>query len=206
MNEVFCHDSVFKEQDRKRHRRFGDVFCFSLVRIAPPSMLVKYNERVIMICDIHVCIFSFFLSMSEASATPTYAGIGKRFLALILDGIINALPLGIISLILPFMADPSGDGMILFAIGYLLMIPVYIYNSLYLVKTRGASIGKKALGIQIVAANEGEALGWKHVLLRELLGRYISAQIIYIGYLFAFFTEKKQTLHDMIGGTIVVKK
>jgi uncharacterized RDD family membrane protein YckC len=30
--------------------------------------------------------------------------------------------------------------------------------------------------------------------------------ILYIGYIMAGFTDKKQGLHDMIAGTLVVKK
>ncbi|WP_446728107.1 RDD family protein [Peribacillus sp. TH14] len=41
-------------------------------------------------------------------------------------------------------------------------------------------------------------------------GRYfatiISGMIFYIGYIMAGFTSKKQALHDMIAGTVVVKK
>ncbi|WP_412055939.1 RDD family protein, partial [Bacillus haynesii] len=30
--------------------------------------------------------------------------------------------------------------------------------------------------------------------------------ILMIGYIMAFFTERRQALHDMLAGTIVVKK
>jgi uncharacterized RDD family membrane protein YckC len=38
------------------------------------------------------------------------------------------------------------------------------------------------------------------------IGKIISGMIMYIGYLMAAFTEKKQGLHDMIASTLVVKK
>jgi uncharacterized RDD family membrane protein YckC len=34
--------------------------------------------------------------------------------------------------------------------------------------------------------------------------KYISAIILFIGYIMAAFTEKKQALHDIIAGTLVL--
>jgi uncharacterized RDD family membrane protein YckC len=38
------------------------------------------------------------------------------------------------------------------------------------------------------------------------LSKVISTFILFIGYIMAGFTEKKQALHDMIAGTLVLKK
>ena len=37
-------------------------------------------------------------------------------------------------------------------------------------------------------------------------GKIISTLILLIGYIMAAFTEKKQALHDMMAGTLVIKK
>jgi Tfp pilus assembly major pilin PilA len=69
--------------------------------------------------------------------------------------------------------------------------------------SRQATLGKMALGIKVTSA-EGERISF----LRAT-GRYfatiLSGLILMIGYLLAAFTQRKQALHDMIAGTLVVR-
>lgn len=67
-----------------------------------------------------------------------------------------------------------------------------------------ATIGKLAVGIK-VTGTDGSRLTFVKALLRHI-GKIVSGFIIFIGYIMAAFTEKKQALHDMIASSIVVKK
>ena len=67
-----------------------------------------------------------------------------------------------------------------------------------------ATVGKLAVGIK-VTTTEGEKLTFVKALLRHI-GKIISGLIIFIGYIMAAFTEKRQALHDFIAGSLVVKK
>ena len=67
-----------------------------------------------------------------------------------------------------------------------------------------ATVGKMALGIQVTDL-EGNRISFGKALGRNL-AKIISALIFYIGFIMAAFTAKKQALHDMIAGTLVVKK
>jgi uncharacterized RDD family membrane protein YckC len=67
-----------------------------------------------------------------------------------------------------------------------------------------ATIGKKLLGIK-VGDSEGERIPVGRAFLR-LFGKWISGQILLIGYLMAFFTKNKQALHDFLAGTFVFEK
>ncbi|MDQ3179992.1 MAG: RDD family protein [Acidobacteriota bacterium] len=69
---------------------------------------------------------------------------------------------------------------------------------------RQATLGKMLLGIE-VGDFEGKRISFGKALLR-FFGRLISGQILLIGYLMAFFTEKKQALHDFLAGTFVFEK
>ncbi|MEC8486226.1 MAG: RDD family protein, partial [Actinomycetota bacterium] len=40
---------------------------------------------------------------------------------------------------------------------------------------------------------------------RELFGNVISGQILYLGYLWMIWDKDRQTWHDKVAGTIVVK-
>lgn len=57
----------------------------------------------------------------------------------------------------------------------------------------------------IVADENGNRLDVQKALIRNI-SRLISGFICLIGYLMALFTEKKQTLHDIIAKTNVYTK
>jgi len=67
-----------------------------------------------------------------------------------------------------------------------------------------ATVGKLAVGIKVTDLN-GERVGFGKALGRSF-SRIISYMVFFIGFLIAAFTEKKQALHDLIAGTIVLKK
>ncbi|MEP5613358.1 MAG: RDD family protein [Cyclobacteriaceae bacterium] len=67
-----------------------------------------------------------------------------------------------------------------------------------------ATLGKMAVGIKVTDTNGGR-LTFVKALLRAI-GKILSGIIIFIGYIMAAFTDKKQGLHDMIAGSVVVKK
>ena len=65
-----------------------------------------------------------------------------------------------------------------------------------------ATLGKKALGLVVTDLNGGR------ISLGRAIGRYfakfLSALILCIGYIMVGFTERKQGLHDMLAGTLVM--
>ena len=66
-----------------------------------------------------------------------------------------------------------------------------------------ATLGKKVLGLVVVDENG------QRISLAKGIGRYfgkiLSALIVLIGFIMVAFTEKKQGLHDMLAGTLVLK-
>lgn len=67
-----------------------------------------------------------------------------------------------------------------------------------------ASVGKLALGIKVVDA-DGRRLGWGKASARWA-GSILSYLVLYIGFLMAGWTRRKQALHDLMAGTYVVDK
>lgn len=67
----------------------------------------------------------------------------------------------------------------------------------------GATLGKKAMGLQVVRAEDGGKLPFWSVLYRETVGRYLSG-ILCIGYLLIAVDGEKRSLHDRICDTLVV--
>jgi uncharacterized RDD family membrane protein YckC len=66
------------------------------------------------------------------------------------------------------------------------------------------TLGKMALGLK-VTDESGNNLGFVKCLIRQV-GKYVSSIILMIGYIMAGFTSKKQALHDIMAGALVVKK
>jgi len=154
-----------------------------------------------------------------------YAGFWQRFLALIIDSIIIGIARSII--VVPILAAiglnfasefqnselvESGDifklvGTVIAAAAALSAISTVIsvlYFSFMESSKYQASVGKLALGL-IVTDTEGNRIDFGKALLRNV-GKLVSAIILFIGYIMAAFTDKKQALHDMIASTLVVKK
>jgi uncharacterized RDD family membrane protein YckC len=66
-----------------------------------------------------------------------------------------------------------------------------------------ATIGKRIMGLRVMDL-EGQRIGFAQASGR-FFGKIISGLILDIGFIMAGFTERKQALHDMIAGTLVVK-
>lgn len=116
-----------------------------------------------------------------------YASVGKRFVAIILDGVI-AGALGIIAgHIIPVLG-----GIVL----WFFYAPVLESSELR------ATLGKYVMEIQVVDLN-GQRLSLRAAVVRNLM-KIVSGAILLIGYLMVFFTGKKQTLHDLVAETVVV--
>lgn len=78
----------------------------------------------------------------------------------------------------------------------------WLYYALMESSVKQATLGKMALGIKVVdySGNRisfGKASG-------RYFGKILSGMIMGIGYIMAGFTEKKQALHDMLAGCLVV--
>ncbi len=68
----------------------------------------------------------------------------------------------------------------------------------------GQTLGKMALGIKVVS-QDGSPNTWGAILLRETIGKFLSAILLLIGYLMIAFDGRKRALHDRIAETYVVR-
>ena len=80
----------------------------------------------------------------------------------------------------------------------------WLYFSLTESSSWQATLGKKALGLTVTDL-EGRRIGFGRATGRYF-AKYLSTLILFIGWLMAGFTEKKQALHDMMAGTLVLRK
>ena len=83
-----------------------------------------------------------------------------------------------------------------------LLIGVVYYASFQSSKWQ-ATIGKKLLKIKVTTM-EGRRISFIRATVRYIV-KYGLSNIFFIGYLLALFTKRKQTLHDLIARTLVMK-
>ncbi|MBL6447528.1 RDD family protein [Fulvivirga sp. 29W222] len=153
-----------------------------------------------------------------------YAGFWLRFVAYIIDAII--LSIGYWIIISPllgllglgtFNSFSSGNmseeemmGVASIFSGSIVLIQIvsiilyWLYFALMESSNKQATVGKMALGL-VVTDMHGNKISFGQATGRYF-GKIISGLILAIGYIMAGFTEKKQALHDMLAGTLVVKK
>jgi uncharacterized RDD family membrane protein YckC len=153
----------------------------------------------------------------------TYAGFWLRLVAIIIDGIILGIAgwviigpilaaMGIASgLSFGDLSDPTDVAALvatltaMFGVSWFIKQAIDIlYHSFMESSKYQGSIGKLALGLIVVDLN-GQKLDFSKAFIRNIC-KLISGFIFCIGYIIAGFTEKKQALHDIIAGTLVIKK
>ena len=69
----------------------------------------------------------------------------------------------------------------------------------------GKTWGKQALGIRLVDANTGEPVGGGRAFGREIVAGTLSLYVLGLGFLWAAWDKRKQTWHDKIITTVVVR-
>jgi uncharacterized RDD family membrane protein YckC len=84
------------------------------------------------------------------------------------------------------------------------MVIGWLYFAAMESSSKQATLGKMAVGLYVTDM-DGNRISFGRATGRYF-GRIISGLILCIGYFMAGFTEKKQTLHDMMAGCLVLSK
>lgn len=154
-----------------------------------------------------------------APPPPVYAGMGKRLVAAIIDGILVSLggvPGWIVIMISAVGAVSTADsrgrmsddaagamlgGMLL---GYLLLFAgsliVWVFN-IYLLGRDGATLGKRWMKMKVLDP-AGQPLGFGKAFLRELVKQLLGG-LCFLLYFWPLFDNQKQGLWDKLFDTHV---
>jgi uncharacterized RDD family membrane protein YckC len=79
----------------------------------------------------------------------------------------------------------------------------WIYEAGMESSSKQATLGKMALGLK-VTDERGQRISFARATGRHF-SKIISGMILLIGYIMAGFTARKQALHDVIAGTLVIR-
>lgn len=125
--------------------------------------------------------------MGTPLTVESYSSFGRRLAAAILDGLILMIPMALVSRMIPM-------------VGWLV---VYFFYAPILESSEiRATLGKHLMGIQVCDL-QGRRISLRAAIIRNLL-KLISSALLFVGHVFALFTERRQALHDLFADTLVV--
>lgn len=147
------------------------------------------------------------------TVTPPLASIGARFAALLLDGLIVGAMVAVVllpvALLLGAIGSQGGAGEVIgIVVGLVVYLAVFAAVFAYWIVLEagpyGQTIGKWVTGVRVVSAPDGARLPLGRSVGRTLSRSFLSG-IFYLGYVWAFFDERRRTWHDSLADTVVVE-
>jgi uncharacterized RDD family membrane protein YckC len=140
-----------------------------------------------------------------ASEDFGYAGFWKRLLAFIVDWLVLGLLLMLFGMLVSGSMEITGiyarsEGMLELA-G--IILPWLYYAGLESSEQQ-ATFGKLALNIKVTDL-QGRRISFLRASVRYF-AKILSSMLLLIGYIMVAFTARKQGLHDLIAGCLVVNR
>jgi uncharacterized RDD family membrane protein YckC len=152
----------------------------------------------------------------DLMSRPPLAGIGARFGAVLLDGLLPSLIslpliLMVYVMVLPvFGPSPSFPSNAMVTAGIIVValtvLGINCYSALVMALwAYGLTPGKWILGLRVIKVDTGLPAGFWRMALRQIIGQWVAAILCYIGFIWALFDANKQGWHDKIAKTLVVR-
>lgn len=161
--------------------------------------------------------------LAAAAPRVDYGGFWLRFLAYLIDSAVIVLGICVVAIPLIFLTglgaflseihpeeDLTDNGVwvilaaiFLFATASLVL--TWLYHALMESSEWQATVGKKVLGL-VVTDTEGRRVSFWRATGRHFAKIVTNMVPLFIGYIMAGFTEKKQALHDMIAGCLILRR
>ncbi len=137
-----------------------------------------------------------------------YAGFWLRLVSAFIDGGILLILVWILSFVFGVsITSPShtGDDFTIFRLFELACIFIaWVYFAVMESSLPQATVGKLFLGIYVTDI-DGDRLTFTKASIRYWL-KYVTIFTLLIGFMISAFTRKKQTVHDMIVKSLVLKR
>jgi uncharacterized RDD family membrane protein YckC len=154
-----------------------------------------------------------------AGAVLVYGGFWRRFWSYLIDRFILGIaimPVGFMVFV-PMLATQSGgwtdtdlpaEALTAFlgatlTVAFLALLGSWFYYALLQSSSRQATLGQLALGLRVTDL-EGRRISFARASGRHF-ATVLTGLTFGIGYVMMLFTTRKQTLHDLIAGTLVVR-
>ena len=165
--------------------------------------------------DCKAAFLSRVMAGGPGAASPLhYAGVGIRFGARFIDGLVFIVPFFIIAaLALPNLLRSPGRGPAMFNGTF--MVVALIFGLLYevlMLRYWGATLGKMACGIKVVRS-DGSSLGWGVSFGRYFMYQVVISAVPFVNWILLLTTaimagvdDQRRGLHDRVCDTRVIYK
>ena len=145
-----------------------------------------------------------------SQASP--AGVWRSVLALFVDGVVlMPITYGFMFGAMAGFAgttggriDPMSSDLFQGVIGGCILLFWWLYSAILEASRAQGTLGKMLLGIKVTDL-QGHKISFGKASGR-FFAKFLSVAIMYIGFLMAGWTSRKQALHDMVSGCLVMKK
>lgn len=137
--------------------------------------------------------------MSTPAGSTDYASFGRRFVAVFVDAIVVGIINSVLTVVLTAISQD------LQTVATLLNFVVGIVYYVYFIGSSGQTIGKKLLKVRVVKKDDTTTNpDYLAAVLREVIGKPLSALVLGLGYFWMLWDDHKQTWADKIAGTVVI--
>ncbi|GJM30034.1 MAG: hypothetical protein DHS20C17_26690 [Cyclobacteriaceae bacterium] len=147
-----------------------------------------------------------------------YAGFWLRLAAYIIDYFVIGFVLGgivvFVGLAMGISAaafddiDNSANQLLIITLstvlGIVSLVATWLYYALLECSSYQGTLGKMALSLKVTDM-DGARISFSRATGR-FFGKFLSSLILYVGYFMIGFTERKQGLHDILSGCLVLRK
>jgi uncharacterized RDD family membrane protein YckC len=154
-------------------------------------------------------------TVTQPPFTIEPGGMWRRFVAQMLDWLIitvilsplTALQFGSLFMLRNQVLVGGVIPRLFFAAQFLKLVGTLLVLSFYFgwfYKNKGASPGKKVMGLKILNASDGTYPGYGRTIFRETIGKGLSWATLGVGFLVGGMRQDKKALHDLLSGTQVI--
>ena len=153
---------------------------------------------------------SQYAQVAPAESQVMYAGFWLRVVAALVDILAMFIPFCFVAFIVTVIVklvsatkEYEPAAVILAVLPPVVIVATWLYFAVLESSSWQATMGKKLLGLYVTDI-EGQRLSLGRATGRTF-AKYLSSITAGIGYLLCGFTKKKQALHDMVAGCLVLR-
>jgi len=167
-------------------------------------------------CDCKAAFLSRLVAGGPVTASALqYAGVGIRFGARFVDGLVFTVPFAIVAfLLLPNMLRTAAASRLPGFNGTFLLVALVfgLFYEVLMLRYWGATLGKMACGLKVVRA-DGSSLDWGVSFGRYFMYNVVICAVPFVNWILLITTaimagtdEQKRGLHDRVCDTRVIYK
>jgi uncharacterized RDD family membrane protein YckC len=142
---------------------------------------------------------------AQAEHRPVYAGFWRRAAAVVLDSLVLYFPLATLRVLsgLDLMGEWSPDSLTWWILSWIEVAVAWLYGALMISGPARGTLGLQILDLQVCGL-QGQRVSFLRATWRYF-AQVLTLLSLGIGYVMQVFSPRRQTLHDLVSATVVVR-